>query len=270
MKRATLLLSLMATLPLLFGACTRQESIADRDAEIDRRVQQRFAEEHAAQEKQELEQRASTLAARERQLASREAFFAMMTNSLARDPTSDPAMQANAPQDLIADEPADEPSSDGLYAGQSGVVAPSSYTFQSTQPSLDEPYPYVDPYLFDEPYGYTPYYTPSTSYVTIINQNTRVIYRRPRNMHPGNMRPGNMRPGDMHQRPRMRPPQNSAGGVQMAPRPTGGLQTPTVVHRPMPRPVQSTLSRPPVNQTRVAPRTAPATTQRVPARPQPR
>lgn len=256
MKRATLLLPLMAALPLLFGACTRQESTAERDAEIERRVQQRLAEEHAVQEKQEFEQRASALAARERQLASREAFFATMTASLARDPASDPAMQPSDPKDLVADEPAAEPSSDGLYAGQSGYVAPSSYTFESTQPSLDEPYPYVDPYLFDEPYNYPV----SIPYVTIINQNTRVVYRRL----------CNMRPGNMHRGPRIRPPQNSAGGVQMAPRPTGGMQVPMVAHRPMQRPLQSTISRPTINRTHVAPRIAPATTQRGRARPQPR
>jgi hypothetical protein len=256
MKSATLLLPLMATLPLLFGACARQEPTAERDAEIERRVQQRLAEEHAAQEKQELAQRASTLAARERQLASREAFFATMMASLARDPASEPATQPSGPKDLIADEPAAEPSSDGLYAGQSGYVAPSSYTFESTQPSLDEPYPYVDPYLFDEPYNYTP----SIPYVTIINQNTRVVYRRARNMRRGNM----------HQGPRMRPRQNSAGGAQVVPQPTGGMQVPTVAHRPRPRPVQSTIHRPTINRTHAAPRVASATTEPGRARPQPR
>ncbi len=256
MKSATLLLLLMATLSLLFGACTHQESTAERDAEVDRRVQQRLAEEHAAQEKQELQERASMLAARERQLASREAFFATMVGSLARHQASDPAMQQSNPQDLIADEPAAEPPSDDLYAGQSGYVAPSSYTFEATQPSLDEPYPYIDPYLFDSPYNYIP----SISYVTIINQNGRTAHRAHRNM----------RPGDMHQKPRVRPRRDSAGAVQMAPRWTGGVQVSAVAPRPMPPPVESTPSRPTINRTQVTSRTGPATTQPGRARPQPR
>lgn len=255
MKKAISLLPLMAALALLLGGCARQESTAERDTEIERRVQQRLAEEHAAQEKQELDQRAYALAGRERQLASREAFFATMTASLAQDPTIDPTSDQSGPTNLYANEPASQPSSDGLYYGQSGSVAPASSTFESTQPSLDEPYPYIDPYLFDEPYSYGS----SIPYVTIINQNTRLA-------SPSRRR---MRPGNMHQEPRMRPAQNPAGGLHPAPRPGGVMRPPTVSQRPRRRAVQPTLNHPTPKRPQVLSRTAPIK-QGGRARPQPR
>jgi hypothetical protein len=54
------------------ASCQKQESEAERKAEIDREVQQRLDAEHKAQEKQQLDQRAAELDAREKALAEKE------------------------------------------------------------------------------------------------------------------------------------------------------------------------------------------------------
>src|SRR6266436_9935720 len=53
-------------------SCQKQETEAERNAEIDRKVQERLAAEHQAQEQQQLEQRHTDLEAREKALAEKE------------------------------------------------------------------------------------------------------------------------------------------------------------------------------------------------------
>ena len=56
----------------IFCACQKQQTEAERNAEIDREVQQRLDAEHQAQEKEQLEQRETELGAREKGLAEKE------------------------------------------------------------------------------------------------------------------------------------------------------------------------------------------------------
>jgi hypothetical protein len=56
----------------IFSSCQKQQTDAERQAEIDRQVQQRLDAEHQAQEKEELAQRESELNAREKALAEKQ------------------------------------------------------------------------------------------------------------------------------------------------------------------------------------------------------
>ena len=67
-----LLIPLIAALGLSLGACQKQQTEAERNAEIERQVQQRLDGEHQADEQQKLVQRQAELDARERALAEKE------------------------------------------------------------------------------------------------------------------------------------------------------------------------------------------------------
>ena len=56
----------------IFCSCQKQQTDAERQAEIDRQVQQRLDAEHQAQEKEQLAQRQADLNAREKTLAEKE------------------------------------------------------------------------------------------------------------------------------------------------------------------------------------------------------
>jgi uncharacterized protein DUF6600 len=56
----------------IFSSCQKQQTDAERQAEIDRQVQQRLDAEHQAQEKEQLAQRESELNAREKALAEKQ------------------------------------------------------------------------------------------------------------------------------------------------------------------------------------------------------
>src|SRR2546423_14204997 len=56
----------------LVVSCQKQQTEAEKNAEVERQVQERLAAEHQAQEQQDLEQRRSDLDAREKALAEKE------------------------------------------------------------------------------------------------------------------------------------------------------------------------------------------------------
>ena len=66
------LLPLIAALGLSLGACQKQQTEAERNAEIERQVQRRLDAEHQAEEQQKLTQRQAELDAREQALADKE------------------------------------------------------------------------------------------------------------------------------------------------------------------------------------------------------
>src|SRR4051794_30364944 len=55
-----------------FSACHKQQSDAERQAQVEREVQRRLDAEHVAQEKQQLAQQEAELAAREKAVADKE------------------------------------------------------------------------------------------------------------------------------------------------------------------------------------------------------
>ena len=60
----------------LFSSCQKQQTEEERNAEVERQVQQRLAAEHQAEQQQQLAQRQSELDAREKELADKEAAAA--------------------------------------------------------------------------------------------------------------------------------------------------------------------------------------------------
>lgn len=147
----TILLGTIAVALLLFGAaCTKQESEAQRNAEIERRVQERLADEHRAEAEQKLALRAAALDARERMLAVQESSFATMAASVpastATDETTTPGTENYSSPDY-ATYPA---AAEAAY----GYVSPN------------------EPVFADEPY----FVAPAPYYVTVFNQNAAVIY----------------------------------------------------------------------------------------------
>ena len=72
----TIFALLIAVALSIFCSCQKEQTEAERKAEIDREVQQRLDAEHQAQEKEQLGQRETELSAREKQLAEKESAAA--------------------------------------------------------------------------------------------------------------------------------------------------------------------------------------------------
>src|ERR1700731_4608409 len=70
MKRFFALSAIIAVVAL--GSCRKQQTDAEKNAEVERQVQERLAAEHQAQQQKELEQRQANLDAREKALAEKE------------------------------------------------------------------------------------------------------------------------------------------------------------------------------------------------------
>lgn len=160
----TVLILLLAGLSL--GSCAKHDSVAELNAEIDRRVDQRLEAQRQVEEKERLAQRQAALEAREKALAAQESSFANMTASLPADSSAIPAESAVATNA--------EP-----YNGEATYSAPDAYsTYPNTVgQSYSDPSAYdsgYDPYLSEEPY----FFSQGTPYLTIVNQNARIVYRR--------------------------------------------------------------------------------------------
>lgn len=191
----TILLGTIA-LALLLAACTKQESEAQRNAEIERRVQERLAAEHQAEAERKLALRAAALDAREKMLAAQESSFATMTASSA--PATDEPTARNAESYSSPDYATYPAGGEASYGADYGYVAPN------------------EPVLYDEPY----FATPDPYFVTVFNQNAAVIYsvrnrNRGRFHHRQPPRPFQQpRPRQMHGPRSMttpRPPMRGAG-----------------------------------------------------------
>lgn len=94
MKR-TFLLPLIAVLSLSLGACQKQQTEAERTAEIERQVQQRLDAEHQAEEQKQLAQRQAELDAREQALAEKENRLAATATPAATSATPEGATAAS-------------------------------------------------------------------------------------------------------------------------------------------------------------------------------
>lgn len=227
-QRARVLASL-ALLALSLGAvsCAKHDAVAERNAEIDRRIDERLAAREEAAAQQRLAQQQADLAAREKVLEAREASLATLIASMPETPAS------------AATEPVVEPDASSLAA--ESYAAPQTY---STYPEASVP-PYTEPYGYGGSNGLfysDPYFCPPpTTFVTVFNQ-TAVIVNPRRNFH----RPGRDRP------PRGNQPAPPAVAPTKQPRPPV-ISRPPVMPRPpvivrqppVPRPT-SIGQRPPV------------------------
>src|SRR5438094_1313407 len=73
----------------IFSSCQKQQTDAERQAEIDRQVQQRLDAEHQAQEKEKLAQRESELNVREKALAEKQDAVAKSSQRESRPPRTE-------------------------------------------------------------------------------------------------------------------------------------------------------------------------------------
>ena len=150
----TILLGTIA-MALSLAACTKQESEAQRNAEIERRVQERLATEHQVEADRRLALRAAALDAREKMLAAQESSFATMTASSAPpSPALDEPTTQNTESYSSPDYATYPAAGDAAYGEDYGYVTPN------------------EPGFADEPY----FATPDPYYVTVFNQNAAVIY----------------------------------------------------------------------------------------------
>ncbi len=227
MKRPTLTRIILALLVLGSAACARQDSAADREAEINRRVQQQLAVAQQTREKHEIAQRSAELAQRERELASREAFLARVAASVLEDAAPSGDEPGTAPADVSG---LSEPLPSESYAANEPVYSDGYLT-----PN--------EPQLFDEP-GFAEPIAPS---ITVINQSAAFItidrrHRRPH--HDGRHHPPTQVPAPRPMPPpatkrvapvdfRPPPPPPPARLPVAGPRPN----PPHVVTRPASRPV---------------------------------
>src|SRR5438445_4304600 len=93
MKKIFALLLVIA-LPI-FSSCQKQQTDAERQAEIDRQVQQRLDAEHQAQEKEKLAQREDELNAREKALAEKQDAVAKSSQRESRPPPTERATRTD-------------------------------------------------------------------------------------------------------------------------------------------------------------------------------
>ena len=192
------LVPLIATLSLFLGSCAKQESEAERNAEIDRRVQQRLEAEHQAEEEQNLAQRQAELESREKALAAQENSFATMAASIPTETVSTPAEAVG---------PAPSADSYSAYPDPGGEIYPEQDGFVSAN----------EPDVVENPY----FFTPAAPSVTILNQNVRIVYL---NRNPA-------RAGGHGQRPPACPP-GVPRGMGTGHRATGGPPKRTIDHGP--------------------------------------
>jgi hypothetical protein len=88
--------ALLLVIPLsIFSACQKQQTDAERQAEIDRQVQQRLDAEHQAQEKEKLAQREDELNAREKALAEKQNAVAKSSQRESAPPRTDRATRTD-------------------------------------------------------------------------------------------------------------------------------------------------------------------------------
>src|SRR5438132_3559004 len=79
----------------IFSSCKKQQTDAERQAEIDRQVQQRLDAEHQAQEKEKLAQREDELNAREKELAEKQDAVAKSSQRESRPPPTERATRTD-------------------------------------------------------------------------------------------------------------------------------------------------------------------------------
>jgi hypothetical protein len=173
-RLATALIFALPLLALSFTSCAKRESDAERNAEIDRRVDERLRAEHYAAQEEHLAQRQAALATREKLLAAQEASFANLNASTAL--TSD-SIPADTAADLSAQPYADSYAGypQAIYSQPNNIPYPDDYGYDYGSDFLDSPYCYL----------------PTTSFITVITQNARTFQPR-RNRTAPRFRPPNV------------------------------------------------------------------------------
>lgn len=153
-----LLLPLLGALSI-FSACNKQ-SDADRQAEIDRQVQQKLDAEHQAQQRDDLARREGELNAREQALAQRESTPNESDDSQDRQVRGGQAPSGGGDYGLFYSKL--EPHGDWIETSQYGYVfSPREAQSSSWRPYTDGRWVYSDAgwtWVSEEPFGWATYH----------------------------------------------------------------------------------------------------------------
>jgi hypothetical protein len=154
----------------IFCSCQKQQTDAERQAEIDRQVQARLDAEHQAQEKEQLAQRQGQLDAREKALADKEAATA---KSRERETRSTTTTRSEPPRRTRSDEARPTGSYNTFYTklesyGDWRETSDYGYVWQpreaqsrSWRPYNDGRWAYTDAgwtWVSEEPFGWATYH----------------------------------------------------------------------------------------------------------------
>src|SRR5437868_3756031 len=149
----------------IFSSCQKQQTDAERQAEIDRQVQQRLDAEHQAQEKQRLGQREDELNAREKALADKQNAVAETSERESRPTRTEPTTRT--------EESRPSASYDTFYTQLDGYgdwreTSDYGYVWQPRQaqsrtwrPYTDGHWVYTDvgwTWVSEEPFGWATYH----------------------------------------------------------------------------------------------------------------
>ena len=188
--------------------------MAERNAEIDRRIDERLAAKRQADEQERLARERADLLARERELEARENTFATMVARLSAQ-----QQQSQSPEETAGETDASSNLATESYA------APETY---STYPSYST-YPDTSGQYDSEPDGYVssagpyfdPYYCPPTTFVSIVNQS--IVLEDPRHNY-------HRHDGGQHHRNNL--PNDNVPAVPARPAPPTELRPPVLAQRP--------------------------------------
>src|SRR6266404_7433796 len=151
-------------------SCQKQQTEADKNAEVERQVQERLAAEHQAQQQQQLEQRQADLDAREKALAEKENATPATPNRAERSEseTLESRPRPRAPQGAITTGYTTfynklEPYGDWIETGDYGYVfhPRQAESSRSWRPYTDGRWVYTDAgctWISEEPFGWATYH----------------------------------------------------------------------------------------------------------------
>jgi hypothetical protein len=159
------LLPLFAALGLVVSACQKQQTEAERNAEIERQVQQHLDAEHQAEEQQKLAQRHAELDARERALAAKENQPVATPIPVATEPSSNRPVASNDTESgsYSTFYRKLEPYGDWMETGDYGYVFQPRQATQSRdwRPYTNGHWVYTDAgwtWISDEQFGWAAYH----------------------------------------------------------------------------------------------------------------
>ena len=159
------LLPLLAVLGLCVSACQKQQTEAERNAEIERQVQRRLDAEHQAEEQQKLAQRQAELDAREQALVAKENQSLATATPVATEPSSKrPATSSDTESGSYSTFYRRlEPYGDWMETGDYGYVFQPRQAAQSRdwRPYTNGHWVYTDAgwtWISDEQFGWATYH----------------------------------------------------------------------------------------------------------------
>src|SRR6266404_3748323 len=166
MKKFSILAAVIAT--AVFVSCQKQQTEDERNAEVERKVQERLAAEHQAEQQQQLEQRQAELDAREKVLAEKENATPAPQTRTERTESEESRARAREPRERAISVGYStfynklEPYGDWIETGDYGYVFhPRQAESSRWRPYTDGRWVYTDAgwtWISEEPFGWATYH----------------------------------------------------------------------------------------------------------------